>query len=63
MCSLQLLLPRAERWYGTGVVYVKAVVNRTWKEDVVFIEEGKDRCLQRCCLVHGQVNGISFDFK
>jgi hypothetical protein len=45
MCSLQLLLPRVDWWHGTDVVYVKAVVDRTRKKDVVFIEEGKNRCL------------------
>ena len=45
MRSLQLLLPRGDWWHGTEVVYVKAVVDRTWKEDVVFIEEGKNRRL------------------
>ena len=41
MCSPQFLLPRVDRWHGTDVVYVKAVVNRTRKEDVILIEKGE----------------------
>src|SRR6266567_880463 len=42
MCPLQLLFPRADRWHGTNVIYVKAITNRTGKEDVILIEKCED---------------------
>ena len=42
------------------VIYVKTVTNRTGKEDVILIEKGEDRRLQRGHLTRGQVNEMRF---